>query len=105
MFKDFHSLVSYNLAILTGHKFVLNRIAECFAFLVCTKWSNPVIHRNSQMPAVNELSTDDISEYRTCGIQDIGGHVVKIPIIGFQVLLFMRLEVIILVFLLQIVYY
>ncbi|GJT93756.1 transmembrane fragile-X-F-associated protein [Tanacetum coccineum] len=67
-------------------------IAECFAFLVCTKWSNPVIHRNSQIGVVNESSTDDISEYRMCDIQDIGGHVVKIPIIGFQVLLFMRLE-------------
>ncbi|PWA34483.1 zinc finger, RING/FYVE/PHD-type, Transmembrane Fragile-X-F-associated protein [Artemisia annua] len=91
----YSSLVSnhfYIIAILTGFKFVLNRIAECFAFLVCTKWSNPVIHRNSQIPVVNELSTEDISEYRTCGIQDIGGHVVKIPIIGFQVLLFMRLE-------------
>ncbi|KAI3762753.1 hypothetical protein L1987_53194 [Smallanthus sonchifolius] len=23
-------------------------IAECFAFLVCTNWSNPAIHRNHQ---------------------------------------------------------
>lgn len=28
-----------------------------------------------------------------CGLSDIGGHIMKIPIIGFQVLLCMRLEV------------
>ncbi|WVZ64917.1 hypothetical protein U9M48_014364 [Paspalum notatum var. saurae] len=40
-------------------------ISECFAFLVCTKWSNPM---------------------------DIGGPILIIPIIVFQVLLCMRLE-------------
>nr|XP_043617176.1 uncharacterized protein LOC122589012 [Erigeron canadensis] len=67
-------------------------IAECFAFLVCTKWSNPVIHRTSQIPVPNSSSSDEISEHSICGVQDIGGHVIKIPIIGFQILLFMRLE-------------
>jgi hypothetical protein len=28
-----------------------------------------------------------------CGLQDIGGHVMKIPLVAFQVLLCMKLEV------------
>lgn len=86
------------------------RIAECFAFLVCTKWSNPVIHRNSQpreesssSSAIRYLdwnsslvvSSDDHLQDRICGLQDIGGHIMKIPIIVFQVLLCMKLEVLI----------
>ncbi|XP_076888879.1 uncharacterized protein LOC143539448 [Bidens hawaiensis] len=82
-------------------------IAECFAFLVCTKWSNPVTQRDSQIPiasssptAIRYLdlngglagSTEDTSEDRMCGPQDVGGHLMKIPIIGFQILLCMRLE-------------
>ncbi|XP_060670452.1 uncharacterized protein LOC107418850 isoform X2 [Ziziphus jujuba] len=83
-------------------------IAECFAFLVCTKWSNPVIHRNSHNREVSSSSTsiryldwnsglvvspeEDQHQDRVCGIQDVGGHIMKIPIIGFQVLLCMRLE-------------
>ncbi|XP_024972451.1 uncharacterized protein LOC112511182 isoform X3 [Cynara cardunculus var. scolymus] len=82
-------------------------IAECFAFLVCTKWSNPAIRRNSQTPEASSSSTtiryldwnsglvvssNDISEDRTCGLQDIGGHITKIPIIAFQVMLCMHLE-------------
>ncbi|TYJ17444.1 hypothetical protein E1A91_A09G052700v1 [Gossypium mustelinum] len=83
-------------------------IAECFAFLVCTKWSNPVIHRNS--PAIEAGPSTATSRYldwnsglvvapeedqqqdTMCGLQDIGGHLMKIPIIGFQVLLCMHLE-------------
>ncbi|CAH1442881.1 unnamed protein product [Lactuca virosa] len=82
-------------------------IAECFAFLVCTKWSNPAIHRDSQTPEASYPSTsvrylnwnngllvssDGISEDRMCGLQDIGGHITKIPIIVFQILLCMHLE-------------
>ncbi|GFZ05906.1 transmembrane Fragile-X-F-associated protein [Actinidia rufa] len=82
-------------------------IAECFAFLVCTKWSNPVIHRNSHTRIASSSSTamryldwnsglvvssEDQSQDRMCGLQDIGGHIMKVPIIGFQVLLCMRLE-------------
>ncbi|KAI3513276.1 hypothetical protein L1887_20605 [Cichorium endivia] len=82
-------------------------IAECFAFLVCTKWSNPTIQRNSQTPESSYSSTsvrylnwngglvvssDAISEDRMCGLQDIGGHITKIPIIVFQILLCMHLE-------------
>ncbi|KAJ6293706.1 hypothetical protein OIU76_021881 [Salix suchowensis] len=29
---------------------------------------------------------------RMCGLQDVGGHIIKIPLIGFQVLLCMHLE-------------
>ncbi|XP_024030770.1 uncharacterized protein LOC21405123 isoform X1 [Morus notabilis] len=83
-------------------------IAECFAFLVCTKWSNPVIHRSSHTREASSSSTairyldwnsglvvsaeEDQDQDRLCGLQDIGGHIMKIPVIGFQVLLCMRLE-------------
>ncbi|CAK9147801.1 unnamed protein product [Ilex paraguariensis] len=87
--------------------FINYGIAECFAFLVCTKWSNPVIHRNFQTREASSssatiryldwnsglmVSSEDQSQDRMCGLQDIGGHIMKIPIIGFQVLLCMRLE-------------
>ncbi|XP_047974742.1 uncharacterized protein LOC125216981 isoform X2 [Salvia hispanica] len=87
--------------------FINYGIAECFAFLVCTKWSNPVIHRNSQTreessssSAIRYLdcnsglvvSSDDHLQGRICSLQDIGGHIMKIPIIVFQVLLCMKLE-------------
>ncbi|KAL6584403.1 hypothetical protein OROMI_003692 [Orobanche minor] len=87
--------------------FINYGIAECFAFLVCTKWSNPVIHRSSRAREESSSSTAiryldwnsglvvtsaDYLQERMCGLQDIGGHVMKIPIIGFQVLLCMRLE-------------
>ncbi|KAM7479733.1 hypothetical protein LguiA_027946 [Lonicera macranthoides] len=82
-------------------------IAECFAFLVCTRWFNPAIHRNSRAREPSSSSTavryldwnsglvvspEDESEDRMCNLQDIGGHIMKVPIIGFQVLLCMRLE-------------
>ncbi|XP_030476897.2 uncharacterized protein LOC115693958 [Syzygium oleosum] len=83
-------------------------IAECFAFLVCTKWSNPIIHRNSRIrePGSSSAtityldwnsglvvsSTEDQNEDRLCGLPEIGGHIMKLPIIGFQVLLCMRLQ-------------
>ncbi|XVF12338.1 hypothetical protein REPUB_Repub08aG0107800 [Reevesia pubescens] len=83
-------------------------IAESFAFLVCTKWSNPVIHRNSPAIEAGPSTTairyldwssglvvtpeEDHHQDTMCGLQDIGGHIMKIPIIGFQVLLCMHLE-------------
>ncbi|KAL0701685.1 hypothetical protein Bca4012_057807 [Brassica carinata] len=83
-------------------------IAECFAFLVCTKWSNPVIHRGSRVrePGSSFTTTrynvsnsglldfpeDDMHQDGTCGLQDIGGHIMKIPLILFQVVLCMHLE-------------
>ncbi|CAK7349771.1 unnamed protein product [Dovyalis caffra] len=88
--------------------FINFSIAECFAFLVCTKWSNPVIHRNSRTREVSSSSTtiryldwngglmispeENQHQDRMCGLQDIGGHIMKIPLIGFQVLLCMHLE-------------
>ncbi|KAK3032926.1 hypothetical protein RJ639_036507 [Escallonia herrerae] len=87
--------------------FINYSIAECFAFLVCTKWSNPVIHGNSGSQVASSssatiryldwnrglvVSSEDQPEDRMCGLQDIGGHIMKIPIIGFQVLLCMHLE-------------
>ncbi|ANM61136.1 Transmembrane Fragile-X-F-associated protein [Arabidopsis thaliana] len=84
-------------------------IAECFAFLVCTKWSNQSIHRYSHIPEPSSSSmvvryldwnrglvvtADDEHQQsnRICGLQDIGGHVMKIPFVTFQIILFMRLE-------------
>ncbi|MCL7042043.1 hypothetical protein MKW94_029673 [Papaver nudicaule] len=82
-------------------------IAECFAFLVCTKWSNPVIHTQSHNREPISSSTtvrfdrssgllvtfeDDQYQDRMCGLQDIGGHIMKVPLVGFQILLCMRLE-------------
>ncbi|XWS61003.1 hypothetical protein CRYUN_Cryun07bG0088000 [Craigia yunnanensis] len=83
-------------------------IAESFAFLVCTKWSNPIIHRNSPSIEAGPSTTniryldwnsglvvtpgEDQHQDTMCGLQDIGGHIMKIPIIGFQVLLCMHLE-------------
>ncbi|KAL3512290.1 hypothetical protein ACH5RR_025007 [Cinchona calisaya] len=87
--------------------FINYGIAECFAFLVCTKWSNPMIHRNSNAREASTSSTavryldwnsglavseENHSCNGMCGFQDIGGHIMKIPIIGFQVLLCMHLE-------------
>ncbi|TYH90588.1 hypothetical protein ES332_A13G059300v1 [Gossypium tomentosum] len=84
-------------------------IAECFAFLVCTKWYNPAIHRNSHLGQTSSssmstryldwnrglvVSTDEDMQQNSgmCSMQDIGGHVMKIPFIGFQIMLFMYLE-------------
>lgn len=87
--------------------FINYGIAECFAFLVCTKWSNPTIHRSSDTRGASSSSTtiryldwnsglvvssEEEPQSRICGLQDLGGHIMKIPIIFFQVLLCMRLE-------------
>ncbi|PPS12594.1 hypothetical protein GOBAR_AA08057 [Gossypium barbadense] len=91
------------------HSFKVMRIAECFAFLVCTKWYNPAIHRNSHLGESSSssmtiryldwnrglvISSDEDSHQnsRICNLQDIGGHVMKIPFICFQIMLFMHLE-------------
>ncbi|GFZ16150.1 transmembrane Fragile-X-F-associated protein [Actinidia rufa] len=83
-------------------------IAECFAFLICTKWYNPAIHRHSHLREVGSSSSmiryldwnsgmvvssdEEQQQGGICNLQDIGGHIMKIPLIGFQILLFMRLE-------------
>lgn len=38
-------------------------------------------------------SDEDRHQVRVCNLQDIGGHIMKVPLIIFQILLFMRLEV------------
>jgi hypothetical protein len=91
-------------------------IAECFSFLVCTKWSNPTIQQDqppqiggslSIFPSVPLLRTttesaldgstsameDDANGDWLCGRQELGGHLLKLPILLFQVLLCMKLEV------------
>ncbi|CAH9082615.1 unnamed protein product [Cuscuta europaea] len=82
--------------------FINYGIAECFAFFICTKWSNPMIHRRSATQEASSssasiryadwLSSEDQFEDRICGLHDIGGHLMKILIICFQVLLCMHLE-------------
>ncbi|KAL1551227.1 hypothetical protein AAHA92_19095 [Salvia divinorum] len=90
--------------------FINYGVAECFAFLICTKWYNPAIHRRSYLTAaVASASSSSIRSYTwsngvlvppdednqentMCSLQDIGGHIMKIPLIGFQVILFMYLE-------------
>ncbi|XP_004508572.1 uncharacterized protein [Cicer arietinum] len=86
--------------------FINFTIAEFFSFLVCTKWSNPVIHRNSGEPSSSSTtvryldwnngllvsSEEDQRRARMCSLQDIGGHFLKVPVIVFQVLLCMHLE-------------
>ncbi|XP_044489253.1 uncharacterized protein LOC123213777 isoform X2 [Mangifera indica] len=83
-------------------------IAECFAFLVCTRWYNPAIHRHSSLRESSlsplpityfdhnrgfVVSADDRHQSSgICNLQDIGGHIMKIPFICFQILLFMHLE-------------
>ncbi|XP_021897863.1 uncharacterized protein LOC110814636 [Carica papaya] len=84
-------------------------IAQCFAFLVCTKWHNPAIHRRHHIlePSSSSVSVryldwngglvissdeDRHQDGRLCTLQDIGGHIMKIPFIAFQILLFMHLE-------------
>jgi len=90
-------------------------IAECFSFLVCTKWSNPTIQQDqppqiggslSIFPSVPLLRTttesaldgstsameDDDNGDWLCGRQELGGHLLKLPILLFQVLLCMKLE-------------
>ncbi|KAJ3672925.1 hypothetical protein LUZ60_006299 [Juncus effusus] len=96
-------------------------IAECFAFLVCTKWTNPMIHKPSNSSFEPSTSSSSAIRYRDwesgyllssfedqeiinsnnegesgnsalCGLQDIGGHVMKVPLVCFQVLLCMKLE-------------
>ncbi|KAK1427262.1 hypothetical protein QVD17_15945 [Tagetes erecta] len=82
-------------------------IAECFAFLVCTKWSNPAVHRHDQSQFASSSSSNirfpewnsdllgssnNISEDRIRGLQYYGGHITIVPIVVFQILLCMRLE-------------
>ncbi|KAH7283525.1 hypothetical protein KP509_34G011400 [Ceratopteris richardii] len=91
-----HSLGWWDLFINFG-------IAEGFAFLVCTKWTNPTIHREEDRP-VHQARQDSVGESSTisddsrdeaeglCSLENLGGHFLKILVIAFQVLLCMKLE-------------
>ena len=80
-----------------------------FAFFTCTNWHNPLIHRHSQYSTTNSnfaisgyldcysgldiTSTEGDEQSRRRSLQDIGGHIMKVPLIVFQILLFIRLQV------------
>lgn len=106
-------LIFVLLAHCFGHsniiaKLKFDRIAEFFAFLICTKWYNPDIHRNTYTREAGSssitiryldwnrgliVSSNEEQRRSRCNLQEIGGHLMKIPLITFQILLFMRLEV------------
>ncbi|OVA05038.1 Transmembrane Fragile-X-F-associated protein [Macleaya cordata] len=108
LFPDCQFFVVISISVLLVNFIFSYSIAECFAFLVCTKWSNPMIHRHTHNREASSSSTtiryldwnsglvvsseEDQYQDRICSLQDIGGHIMKIPLIGFQVLLFMHLE-------------
>ncbi|CAH9104632.1 unnamed protein product [Cuscuta epithymum] len=90
--------------------FINYGVAQCFAFLICTKWHNPAIHRNSHIQSPSWASSastsvryssqrnsllpsldDDFEESRICSLQEIGGHIMKVLLVGFELVLFMRL--------------
>ncbi|KAF3772950.1 hypothetical protein EJ110_NYTH56512 [Nymphaea thermarum] len=88
--------------------FVAATIFTLLKLCVCTKWSNPAIHRLSHHRGPSSSSQtiryldwnsglvvsteEDESQIHMCSPQDIGGHVMKIPVIVFQVVLCMHLE-------------
>ncbi|KAF3792577.1 RING finger protein B [Nymphaea thermarum] len=88
--------------------FMLLKLSELFAFLICTKWSNPAIYQqnhctgpSSSSQTTRQLdwtsgfvvsSEEDENEHHMCGTQDVGGHVMKISLIAFEVFLCMHLE-------------
>eukprot|EP00250_Pteridium_aquilinum_P016093 c22936_g1_i1 orf=986-2317(+) len=96
---DVHALGWWDLFINFG-------IAEGFAFLVCTKWTNPSIQSRahfsrtglaqSRRNSVGESSTSggESSEESEgfCGLENLGGHLMKVPVLVFQILLCMKLE-------------
>ncbi|MCO5575452.1 hypothetical protein L7F22_029253 [Adiantum nelumboides] len=93
---EVHSLGWWDLFINFG-------IAEGFAFLICTKWTNPAIQREggrsstqARRDLVGESSTT-ASESRDetegfCNLENVGGHLIKLPVLVFQILLCMKLE-------------
>ena len=118
-FYDAHlfSLSNFSQQLMHFSLLYMHRIAECFSFLVCTKWSNPSIQHDgppqlgpgglptfSSSPSLRpgtettedgstSRSDDDDNGDNICGRQDIGGHLLKLPILLFQILLCMKLEV------------
>ncbi|MED6149741.1 hypothetical protein PIB30_065493 [Stylosanthes scabra] len=89
--------------------FINFSVAQCFFYLVCTKWHNPTIHGDCNItePCSSSSSItyldwnrrglvvscdEDDQQYGICSRQNIGGHIMKIPFIVFQILLIMHLE-------------
>ncbi|KAF2563511.1 hypothetical protein F2Q70_00015677, partial [Brassica cretica] len=72
---------------------IIFSISECFGFLV-RKWRNQSIHRSSHLPSSSSMGVRYRNEdsNRECDILDIGGYVMKIPFITFQIILFLSLE-------------
>ncbi|KAJ4909722.1 Transmembrane Fragile-X-F-associated protein [Raphanus sativus] len=68
-------------------------ISECFGFLV-TKWWNQSIQGGSHIPTSSSMGVIylDQDSDTASRLLDIGGYVMKIPFITFQVILFMSLE-------------
>lgn len=102
---EYYPLLSHAIKVVS----LVLSVAECFAFLICTKWYNPAIHRRPNLTAASSstssirylnwnngilVSSEDVNQEHTmCSLQDIGGHVMKVPFICFQIMLFMYLEV------------
>ncbi|XP_024522154.1 uncharacterized protein LOC9645394 isoform X3 [Selaginella moellendorffii] len=100
---DFESLGWWDL-------FINYAIAECFSFLVCTKWTNTSIRgslsssssssskpleRDESLCSASSTSIvleDEGIEAGFCGKEDIGGHLLKAPVLISQILLCMKLE-------------
>ncbi|KAI9091946.1 hypothetical protein K1719_027881 [Acacia pycnantha] len=75
-------------------------VGECIAIFLSTKWHNPRIHGNDEITESSSLlmrnqdlgSSLDSQQSGSSNLENIGGHIMKIPIIAFQILLIMRLE-------------
>ncbi|KAH0897373.1 hypothetical protein HID58_046941 [Brassica napus] len=85
----FLPLLAFEVAILVYNV----SIAELFGFPV-TKWRNQSIHRDSHILFSSSVGVRYRNEdsNRECDILDIGGYVMKIPFITFQIILFMSLK-------------
>ncbi|RID74730.1 hypothetical protein BRARA_B01817 [Brassica rapa] len=68
-------------------------IAELFGFL-CAKLRKLSIHSDSHIPNSSSMGVryGDEDSNIECGLLDIGGYVMKIPFITFQIIIFLSLE-------------
>ncbi|WRX17733.1 Transmembrane Fragile-X-F-associated protein - like 2 [Theobroma cacao] len=91
---DVGALGWWDLFINFGYSFTAFNFIDLFF-----EYYLPVVPGNSTVIVCLNLGDiekvtpeEDQQQDTICGVQDIGGHIMKIPIIGFQVLLCMRLE-------------
>ena len=72
-------------------------VGQFFAFVVCKKWTYPVIDRYSRTTDQIELHIQEEDEKmgisRRLSLQNVGGYVMMVLIVGFEVLLYLRLQV------------